>query len=82
MLNKKMTNQDQKKDNQSPLNNYSRYSSIAFQMGIIIALGVFGGVKLDKKFNMQNPVFTITLSLLGVFAAMYVVIKDISKMNK
>jgi len=46
------------------------------QMGIIIFAGVFGGLKLDAKFERADSVFTIIFSLLGVTAAMYVVLKD------
>ena len=63
-----------------PLTDYGKYAGIALQMGVIIALGVWGGVKLDEKFPVSKfPVFTITLSLLSVFASMYFVIKDITK---
>jgi hypothetical protein len=42
----------------------------------IIALMTWGGVKLDKVLGLSTPVFTIILSLLGVFAGIYVAIKD------
>jgi len=41
----------------------------------IIVLTTFGGVKLDKLTGWKTPVFTIVLSLLGVFAAIYFAIK-------
>jgi hypothetical protein len=62
------------------LRDYGKYSSMAFQMGITIALGVWGGMKLDESFPLGKfPIFTIVLSLLGVFGAMYWVIKDLLK---
>ena len=42
----------------------------------IIALTTWGGVKLDKILGLSTPVFTIILSLLGVFAGIYVAVKD------
>ncbi len=57
------------------LNNYARYSGMAFQMIFIIALGVFGGVKLDVHFGCK-PVLTLVCSFAGLFVAFYVVIKD------
>ena len=66
---------DQKKQG---LNHYARYSSIAFQMLAIILLGMFAGYKLDQWLNIR-PVFTVILSLLSVFIAIYVVIKDLLK---
>lgn len=51
-----------------------------FQMGIIIALGVWGGIKLDEIFPVTKfPIFTITFSLLSVLGAMYWMIKDLLK---
>jgi F0F1-type ATP synthase assembly protein I len=63
----------------SGLNEYARYSGIAFQMIGIILFTVWGGTKLDKLAGFATPVFTIILSLLGVFAAIYVAIKDFIK---
>lgn len=63
----------------SYLNNYAKYSGIAVQMLAIILLGVFGGYKLDQWLNMSFPVFTILLSLLSVFFAIYSVVKDLLK---
>ena len=61
------------------LQDFGRYSGIAFQMIGIILVTVWGGVKLDKLTGWHTPVFTIVLSLLGVFAAIYVAIKDFIK---
>jgi len=68
------------KPKKPPLTDYGKYAGMALQMGVIIALGVWGGVKLDEKFPLTKfPLFTITLSLLSVFGAMYFVIKDLLK---
>jgi len=48
-------------------------------MIIIILVSVWGGIKLDKLFGFVNPVFTVILSLLGVFAAIYTAVKDFIK---
>ena len=57
------------------LDAYSRYSTIAIQMVVIIVITSLGGVKLDKWIGTEL-VFTIILSLLGVAAAMWLVIKE------
>lgn len=67
-----------KKD--SPLHNYAYYSNMGIEMAVIIAAGVFGGIKLDKWLQL-SPLFTIFLSLLGVGIAMYVMIKTLSPKN-
>jgi F0F1-type ATP synthase assembly protein I len=51
----------------------------AFQMIGIILVATWGGIKLDKLTGWETPVFTIVLSLLGVFAAIYFSIKDLIK---
>jgi len=48
-------------------------------MIVIIAVMTWGGVKLDKVLGFSKPVFTIILSLLGVFAGIYSAIKDFIK---
>jgi ATP synthase protein I len=63
-------------------NKFVRFSTIAFEMAIIIAAGTWGGVELDKHFETEKPIFTIILSLLAVFAALYLVIKQVLNANK
>jgi F0F1-type ATP synthase assembly protein I len=68
---------NQKKDQEnSGLGNYAKYSGIGIQMVVIILITVWGGIKLDKLFLLETPVFTVILSLLGVAAAIYTAIKD------
>ena len=57
------------------------FSGMAFQMGGIIGLGAWGGMKLDDKFETDSQIFTIVLSLLSIFIAMYLVIRDVIKMQ-
>ena len=68
-----------KKPENNGLKDYAKYSGIAFQMAIIIGLTTWGGIKLDELAGFSNPVFTIILSLFGVFAAIYTAIKDFIK---
>ena len=70
-----------KKEKKS-LDNYARYSSIAFQMLIIILIGVFGGIKLDEWLKLSVPVFTIVLSILAVILSIYTVTRDLLKQRK
>jgi F0F1-type ATP synthase assembly protein I len=61
------------------LNDFGKYSGMAFQMLAIILITTWGGIQLDKLAKFHTPVFTIILSLLGVFAAIYTVLKDFIK---
>ena len=61
-------------------NSYAKYAGMGFQMAAIIGLGTFAGMKLDQYFGLKKiPAFTVTLSLLAVFSAMYYFIKDFLK---
>ncbi len=51
-------------------------------MLVVILIGVFGGQKLDAYFNSENQTFTIICSLVAVFAAIYLAIKDFIKLGK
>jgi F0F1-type ATP synthase assembly protein I len=61
------------------IKDFARYSGLAFQMIGIILVTTWGGIKLDKLLGFEKPVFTIILSLLGVFAAIYTAVKDFIK---
>ncbi len=65
-----------RKKEKKALNAYAKYSSIAFQMLVIILAGVFGGRELDKWIQLGFPVFTLFFSILAVILAIYYVIKD------
>ena len=73
-------NQPRREKRQSPNNStgnsWARYTGMAVQMIVIIVVMTFAGVKLDARRESETPVFTLILSLLGVFAAIYTVIKD------
>jgi len=61
------------------IRDFARYSGLAFQMAGIILVTTWGGTRLDKLTEFETPVFTIILSLLGVFAAIYFAVKDFIK---
>lgn len=73
-----MTNQSNmpnKPSRKPQVNPYLKYSGMAFQMVAAIGLGMWGGVTLDGMVQFKFPIFTLVLSLLGLIAAMYFVIK-------
>jgi F0F1-type ATP synthase assembly protein I len=59
--------------------NYMKYSGMAIQMGVILLIGVWIGQKLDLRFQTKTPWFTVAMSLFSIFAALYVVLKDLLK---
>lgn len=63
-----------------PLNGAAKYLSMATYMAVIITLGTLGGRWLDTHFQLTTfPLFTLVLSLLSVFAAMWYFIRDFLK---
>jgi len=51
-------------------------------MAVIIAAGAFFGDYLDKKNTSDIPIYTIVLSLLSIFLALYYVLKKIINHNE
>jgi hypothetical protein len=62
-------------------NDFARYGSMATYMAVIITAGTLGGRWLDKHVPLTEkvPVYTIVLSLLSVFAALWYFIRDFLK---
>ena len=57
------------------------YSGMSFQMGVIIAGGTYGGIKLDEWLNL-SPLFTIVCALASIALAMYVMINKLTRINQ
>jgi F0F1-type ATP synthase assembly protein I len=74
----KNSQNNQEKDKKS-LSSYGKYSSLTLQMMVIILLGLWGGMQLDKLFKFQKPVLTVILCILSFAIAMYLLFKDIIK---
>lgn len=59
-----------------------KYTGMAFQMAVTIFLFVFAGMKLDNHFATSQPYYTAGLSLLGVFLALFLVIRQLMSDQK
>ena len=66
-------------DATSRLRSFAKYSGIAFQMLATIGLSAWAGTWLDGHFHSKNPLWTIGLMLFGVLAALYQVIRGLTK---
>lgn len=73
--------QQQKQKNSTGFASYAKYSALAIQAGLIVFAGTFGGYKLDSYLNFKFPIFTLVLSLSSVFAAIWLLIRDVLKKN-
>jgi len=67
--------------NNKKVNAWIRYSTLGIQMGGTIAFFTWLGTWLDKKTDWSTPVWTIVLSLFGVIASLYLVVKEVIKQN-
>lgn len=61
------------------LNQYIKYSAIAFQMAGIIGAGVWLGHWLDARYRGKTPWFTIGIGIFSIFVALYISLKDFLK---
>jgi len=48
-------------------------------MAGIIFLCLFGGIKLDEFLELENPIFTVVLTLAGLGFALYFMFSQILK---
>ncbi|GAB4249927.1 MAG: hypothetical protein Kow0079_02840 [Vicingaceae bacterium] len=62
-------------------NPFLRFMGMGAQILAPILVGVFLGKYLDEYFG-YNKLFKISLTLFGVFAGMYIVIKEVISINK
>ncbi len=69
-------------DQKKQLNNYARFSGIAFQMFAIIGIGTFIGYKLDEKYLNETHIYTLILSLSSVILSIIFVIRRIIAISK
>jgi F0F1-type ATP synthase assembly protein I len=59
------------------LNDYGRYTGLAFQMLAVIGVFTFIGYKLDRWLELSYPIFTIVLIFLSVIASLYSIIRGL-----
>lgn len=71
------TDKEHPKKAENPLNNYAKYSSIVIQMIVIIGIGTYAGIKLDENSGNGGSTYTLILSLVSVFLALFFVIRKV-----
>jgi len=63
-------------------NKWLVFINIPIQMGIIIFIFSYVGVKLDQKYSDGGSLWTIIFSLFSVFLALYNVLRQVKNLNK
>lgn len=71
--------EEEAKSNVSTARGFMKYSGLAFQLAILITIGVLAGKWLDTKFEMSKPIFTAVCSLFATIGGMYSAIKGLVK---
>ena len=74
--------EDPRKKEKKQFNKYVRFSSVAMQMGGTVAGMALLGSWLDEKYNPEGTAFTLSLTLFGVVASMYLVIREVINLSK
>jgi F0F1-type ATP synthase assembly protein I len=67
---------------QNPLkktSSFLRFTSLAMQMMLTMVVFTFSGFYLDKWLGLEFPIFTLILTLAGIAAALYSVLKNLMK---
>lgn len=72
-MSKKPTEKSSPKRNS---NDVLKYSGMAFQLAIILAVGMFLGQKLDAYFATEKPYLTALCTLIALPIALYSTLKD------
>ena len=76
----KNPSQQQQPSKKKPYNDYIKYSSLGFQMVVIVAIGVIAGMQLDKHVMHNGTTwFTMGFSLVFVILAMAYMIMQLTK---
>ncbi len=73
-----MTLQKQNKE-KNKFNNFIKYSSLGFEMAAIIAIGTWGGYKLDQWLNNEFKIFTLVLMVVSVIISIIYGTKNLLK---
>ncbi len=74
--------EDQQKYEKNGFRKYGAYSSLVFQMLVIIGLGFWGGKKLNDYFDIKNNLLTVGIGFLGLGLSMYNTVKNLNRINK
>ncbi len=75
-MEEEQTKQPKKKQ---PPTEFLKYSGMGLQMAAIMGAGVMAGHWIDGWLAFKIPIFTLVLSLFGVFLALWYFIKDFLK---
>jgi F0F1-type ATP synthase assembly protein I len=70
------------KDNKKQTNKWLVFMNIPFQMGLIIFVFSYFGKCMDEQYGNADKTYTKIVTLIGVFLALYNVIRQVNQLNK
>ena len=73
---------DKPERNPRQVNQYLKYSGMAFTLFILLGIAALIGQWLDKKMATPQPYFTIILILLFMGGFFYRLVKDLSRKDE
>ncbi|NOX85299.1 MAG: AtpZ/AtpI family protein [Chlorobi bacterium] len=79
---KPFSSEKDQKGKDHPLKFYAKYSSLGFQMLVIILIGAFGGRALDNELEWGFPVFTLVLTILAVIMSIVYGVREFFRQDK
>ncbi|WP_118952281.1 AtpZ/AtpI family protein [Taibaiella helva] len=66
---------------ESKYGNAMKYAAVGTQMMVLLGLGVWGGLNLDKQVH-SSPLFLIVLPVLALFISLYQLYRQLMKPKK
>ncbi len=61
------------------LSAYGRYSSLALQIVIVVIAFAWSGMKLDEWMSTEIPVWTVSMTGVGIVGALFYLYKSVTK---
>jgi len=77
-----MTEKNPKNKKQKPHNRWLILTGAGLQMGVVIFVCAYIGKKLDENYNNETSWFTLVFVLFGIFSSMYLLLKQIKRLDK
>ncbi|MEO5906018.1 MAG: AtpZ/AtpI family protein [Saprospiraceae bacterium] len=69
-------------DQPGKTNQYLKYSGMALQLFVLLAIAAWLGQKIDQKLGSSKPYFTIILILLFTGGFFYRLVKDLTRKDE
>ncbi|MFI0425443.1 MAG: AtpZ/AtpI family protein [Flavobacterium sp.] len=69
-------------ENKNQFNKWLALINIPIQMGIVIFVFSYFGKWLDEQYGNADNTYTKIVTLIGVFLALYNVIRQVNQLNK